>query len=169
MQPIEFTKSDEQRANKDINDADAAEHASATGAAQLAAPLPSIEATGSVFDLRRFGSDVLVYAIGQGLVLLFGFIQTLIIPKYLSLEGYGYWQLFTLYASYVGILHLGFIDGVLVRWAGKYLVQVGGEIKSAFRFLLTEQIIVILPLSLLLYLLLEPPLQWIGLMILAYA
>jgi len=27
--------------------------------------------------------------------------------------------MFVLYGSYAGILHLGFIDGVLVRWAGK--------------------------------------------------
>lgn len=121
------------------------------------------------FDLRAFGKDALIYTAGQGLLILFGFIQLLIIPKYLSVEGYGYWQLFMLYASYVGILHLGFIDGILVRWAGKELAQVGSEIKIALRFLLLELSIVIIPLGFLLYFLLQPPLQWIGLMILVYA
>ncbi len=121
------------------------------------------------FDLHRFGSDVLVYAAGQGLLLLFGFIQLLIIPRYLSVESYGYLQLFMLYASYVGILHLGFIDGVHVRWAGKELAEVGSEIKIGFRFLLLEQLVVITPLGLLLYFLLQPPFQWMGLMILIYA
>lgn len=120
-------------------------------------------------NLWAFGSDVLVYALGQGLLLLFAFIQFLIIPKYLSVEDYGYWHLFMLYASYVGILHFGFIDGILVRWAGKELAQVGNEIKTAFRFLLLEQLIVIVPLVLLLYFLLLPPFQWIGLVILPYA
>jgi O-antigen/teichoic acid export membrane protein len=123
----------------------------------------------SAFNLRTFGKDTLIYTAGQGLLLVFGFVQVLIIPKYLSVEGYGYWQLFTLYASYVGILHFGFIDGILVRWAGKELNQVGGEIKTAFRFLLLEQLIVIIPLALLFYFLLQPPFQWIGLMILPYA
>ncbi|MCL0050592.1 oligosaccharide flippase family protein [Dehalococcoidia bacterium] len=121
------------------------------------------------FDLRAFGSDVVVHSWGNGLLLLFGFIQLLIIPKYLSVEGYGYWQFFMLYASYVGMLHLGFIDGILVRWAGKELAQVGNEIKTALRFLLLEQLIVIIPLGLLLYILLQPPFQSLGLIILAYA
>ncbi|MBT9148095.1 MAG: hypothetical protein DDT32_01865 [Syntrophomonadaceae bacterium] len=124
---------------------------------------------GGTFDLRRFGSDVAVYATGQGLLLLFGFIQLLIIPRYLSVEDYGYLQLFMLYASYVGILHLGLINGIHVRWAGKELAQVGSEIKTAFRFLLIEQLVVIIPLALLLYFLLQPPFQWIGLVILIYA
>lgn len=121
------------------------------------------------FDLRAFGSDVLVYFSGNALLLLFGFIQFLIIPKHLSVEDFGYWQLFMLYASYVGILHLGFIDGILVHWAGKELNEVSSEIKIAFRFLLLEQLIVIIPLALLLYFLLQPPFQWIGLVILIYA
>jgi O-antigen/teichoic acid export membrane protein len=121
------------------------------------------------FNLRRFGGDVLIYATGQGLLLLFGFIQFLIIPKYLPLEDYGYWQLFVLYAGYVGILHFGFINGIHVRWAGKELDQVGNEFTRAFQFVLLEQLVVMPPLSLLLFLLLEPPLQWIGVMVLVYA
>jgi len=123
----------------------------------------------SQFGIRAFGKDVLTYSLGNGLLFLFGFIQVLIIPKYLSIEDYGYWQLFVLYASYFGILHLGFIDGILVRWAGKELVQIGSEIKVAFRFLILEQIIVILPLSLFFYFLIRPPLQWTWLMILVFA
>lgn len=120
-------------------------------------------------DLRLFGRDIVVFSIGNALLLFFGFIQLLIVPKYLSVEGYGYWQLFRLYATYVGILHLGFIDGILVRWAGKGLAQVGNEIKIAFRFLILEQVLVIVPLSLLLYFLLQPPFQRIGLMVLVCA
>ena len=121
------------------------------------------------FEARAFGKDVLVYAAGNGLLLIFVFIQSLIIPKYLPVEGYGYWQLFNLYCAYVGILHLGFLDGLLVRWAGKDLNQIGGEIKPAIRFLVLEQLAVILPLGLITYFLLQPPLQWIGLMIFVYA
>ena len=121
------------------------------------------------FEARAFGKDVLVYSAGNGLLLLLGFIQALIIPKYLPVEGYGYWQLFMLYGSYVGILHLGFPDGLLVRWAGKDLNQVGGEIKPALRFLVLEQLTVIIPLGLITYFLLKPPFQWIGLMVCIYA
>jgi O-antigen/teichoic acid export membrane protein len=121
------------------------------------------------FEVRAFGKDILVYASGNGLLLIFVFIQALIIPKYLSMEGYGYWQLFNLYSTYVGILHLGFLDGLMVRWAGKDLNQIGGEIKPAIRFLVLEQLVVTIPLGFITYFLLQPPLQWIGLMLFAYA
>jgi O-antigen/teichoic acid export membrane protein len=121
------------------------------------------------FEVRALGKDVLVYSAGNGLLLIFTFIQALIIPKYLSVAGYGYWQLFNLYITYVGILHLGFLDGLLVRWAGKDLNQIGGEIKPAIRFLVLEQLVVTIPLGFITYFLLQPPLQWIGLMIFAYA
>jgi O-antigen/teichoic acid export membrane protein len=118
--------------------------------------------------LQSFSGDVLVFSAGTGLLVFFGFIQTFIIPKYLSMESYGYWQLFRLYANYVGILHFGFIDGILVRWAGKELTQIGKEIKIALRFLFLEQLVVIVPLCLVSYFLFRPPTQWIGLMLLTY-
>ncbi|MFC2012623.1 lipopolysaccharide biosynthesis protein, partial [Chloroflexota bacterium] len=126
------------------------------------------EAPSSIFNARRFGSDVLVYVTGNALVIVFSFITILIIPKYLTLVGYGYWQLFVLYASYVGISHLGFNDGALLRWAGRGLNQVGSEIRTALGFLFLEQLAVIVPLIVLLYFILQPPLQWIGLMLLPY-
>lgn len=91
------------------------------------------------FNLQAFSSDVLIYSFGQALLLIFGFIQSLIIPKYLSTTDYGYWQLFLLYTTYVGILHLGFLDGILVRWAGKDFEAFREEIPTTFRFILLEQ------------------------------
>ena len=91
------------------------------------------------FNLQAFSSDVLIYSFGQALLLIFGFIQSLIIPKYLSTTDYGYWQLFLLYTTYVGILHLGFLDGLLVRWAGKDFEAFREEIPTTFRFILLEQ------------------------------
>ena len=136
---------------------------------QSTEPPPLDELPGGIFDLRAFGSDVAVYAVANGFFLLLALIFTLIIPKYLSVENYGYWQLFLLYASYVGILHLGFVNGILLRWAGRELGEVGSEIKTAFTFLLLEQVVIIVPLALVFYFLLAPPFQGIGLMVLAYA
>ena len=95
------------------------------------------------FNLQAFSSDVLIYSFGQAVLLIFGFIQSLIIPKYLSTTDYGYWQLFLLYTTYIGILHLGFLDGILVRWAGKDFEVLREEIPTAFGFILLEQVIVI--------------------------
>lgn len=120
------------------------------------------------FNLRAFGSDVLIYSIGQALFLIFGLVQSLIIPKYLSTADYGYWQLFLLYMTYVGILHLGFLDGILVRWAGKEFADIKQEIPVAFRFLLLEQFLVVGVLALVL-IAIDLPFLEIGLAVLANA
>ncbi|WP_292490122.1 hypothetical protein [Methanoculleus sp. 10] len=102
------------------------------------------------FSLRAFGGDVLIYSLGQAFLLAFGLIQSLIIPKYLSTADYGYWQLFLLYATYGGVLHLGFLDGMLVRWAGRDFQEIKQEIPAAFKFLLLEQLLVVGTLALIL-------------------
>ncbi|MGA2158552.1 MAG: hypothetical protein ABSG90_04975 [Dehalococcoidia bacterium] len=121
------------------------------------------------FETRAFGKDVLIYSAGSGFLLLFGFIQTLIIPKYLSVAGYGYWQLFMLYGAYVYFLNLGFNEGLLVRWAGKALDQIGSEIQSGLKFLVIEQLILIIPLGLISSFLLPDSVRLIGVLIFIYA
>jgi O-antigen/teichoic acid export membrane protein len=91
------------------------------------------------FNVKAFSTDVLIFSFGQAVLVIFAFIQSLIIPKYLSTTDYGYWQLFLLYTTYVGILHLGFLDGILARWAGKNFNDFKNEIPTAFRFILLEQ------------------------------
>ncbi len=120
-------------------------------------------------DVGDLASDILVFSIGRALVIAFGVVQVLVIPRYLSVEGYGYWQVFVLYSAYAGILHLGFIDGTLLRWAGKELGQVGNEIGKALKFLVFELTIVTIPLGLVLHIVLEPPFHFVGLAILAQA
>lgn len=125
--------------------------------------------TPNKFKIHAFGKHVLVYSLGNGLLLIFSFLQLLLIPKYLSVGAYGSWQLFLLYTTYVGVLHLGFIDGILVRWAGKDISGVGDEISTAFKFLVLQQLAVIVLLALLFYFLIDTPLRWLWLMILVYA
>lgn len=51
--------------------------------------------------------------------MIFSIITSFILPKYLSLESYGYYKVFQLYVGYLGIAHLGFVDGVYLRYGGK--------------------------------------------------
>ena len=55
----------------------------------------------------------------QVIVLIFSLLRSLILPKFLNLESFGYWQVYMLYASYVGIFSLGFNDGIYLKY-GKY-------------------------------------------------
>ncbi|MGX7025493.1 MATE family efflux transporter [Vagococcus hydrophili] len=48
----------------------------------------------------------------------------LVLPKLVSVTEYGYWQLYLLYVSYVGIFHLGWVDGIYLRYGGKSLSDI---------------------------------------------
>ena len=45
---------------------------------------------------------------------------TLLVPKMLGAENYGYFQLYLFYCSYTGFLHFGIADGALLRYGGRY-------------------------------------------------
>ena len=45
---------------------------------------------------------------------------TFIIPKKLGVQDYGYFQLYLFYANYTGFLHLGWADGIYLRYGGGY-------------------------------------------------
>lgn len=45
--------------------------------------------------------------------------MVMFVPKFLSVDDYGLWQLFLFYFSYLGFLHFGWEDGIYLRYAGK--------------------------------------------------
>lgn len=47
------------------------------------------------------------------------FITAFIVPMVLSINSYGYLKTYQFYASYIGIMHLGFCDGVYLYYGGK--------------------------------------------------
>ncbi len=99
--------------------------------------------------MKRFFSDTLFFAASNVLTLAMSGVVALLLPKYLPVDDYGYYKLFFLYISYVNMLHLGFINGVYVRWAGKDIADIRQETGIALRFLLLEQVVVMMSLALL--------------------
>ena len=67
-------------------------------------------------SLRRNISSVLA---AQTVVLLSSIIKSLVIPKILGVEDYGYWQIYVLYSGFVGVFALGYSDGVYLKFGGK--------------------------------------------------
>lgn len=45
-------------------------------------------------------------------------LLTIIVPKFISVRNYGFWQLYIFYSSYVGFFHLGWCDGIYLREGG---------------------------------------------------
>ncbi|AOO75002.1 hypothetical protein LCW_02440 [Latilactobacillus curvatus] len=46
-------------------------------------------------------------------------LVVLIVPKLIGVEDYGYWQLYMFYTTYVTVLHLGWFDGIYLRYGGR--------------------------------------------------
>lgn len=67
---------------------------------------------------NKFLRDLLTVFWGNGISLICSIIVTLLIPNFISINQFGYFKMFTLYISYSGLFHLGFIDGILLRYAG---------------------------------------------------
>lgn len=51
--------------------------------------------------------------------LALNFVAAFVLPALLSVEQYGYVKVYQLYIAYVGVLHLGFADGMYLSYGGK--------------------------------------------------
>jgi O-antigen/teichoic acid export membrane protein len=91
--------------------------------------------------------DVATMGFGTALTAVFNVLLVFLIPRVVTVENFGYWRLFMLYVSYVGLLQLGFLDGVLLRWAGRPLADFHAELRPAVVFLLGLVVILIVPVG----------------------
>ncbi|MGT2950758.1 hypothetical protein BU202_05265 [Streptococcus cuniculi] len=64
------------------------------------------------------------YAIFSNLLsMLVSTLVILVLPKLIGVESYGYWQLYLFYVSYVGFFHLGWIDGIYLKYGGSHFEE----------------------------------------------
>lgn len=78
--------------------------------------------------------------LAQGVSMLLSILQTLLVPKLLGVEQYGYWQLYIFYVSYVGFFHLGLSSGVYLVTGGQTREEMDkASIKSQMIFGATYQ------------------------------
>lgn len=47
-------------------------------------------------------------------------ILILVVPKFIGVREYGYWQVYLFYISYVGVLTFGWVDGIYLRYGGTH-------------------------------------------------
>lgn len=50
-----------------------------------------------------------------------------IIPRYLGIKEYAFWQLYAFYMSYKGLFHLGWLDGIYLRYGGQKFEELNRE------------------------------------------
>lgn len=84
------------------------------------------------------------YSVSSNLIsMLISTTVILIVPKLIGVEGYGYWQLYLFYSSYVGFLHFGWNDGVYLRYGGKEYKELNKELFfSQFWMLVIFQVLI---------------------------
>ena len=81
-------------------------------------------------------SNISFAVLSQVITILKNIFVSLALPKILPVDGFGYWQLFILYASFVGIFHFGITDGMYLRISKSKNEDISPkQIKGQFRLL----------------------------------
>lgn len=93
----------------------------------------------------------LSYAFGaQGLSLGVSVILSFILPKFIGVTAFGYWQLFIFYTTYAGFFHLGLTDGIYLRTGGKKYEELDHSLLGTeMKFLNLFQVLVAFVISIL--------------------
>lgn len=66
---------------------------------------------------KKFAANVILSIAANLISLIVSFVLTLIVPKFISEFQYAYWQMYVLYVGYVGVLHFGLLDGLILRYS----------------------------------------------------
>lgn len=66
----------------------------------------------------KLGKGILAVLFANIINLIFNLITNFTLPKYLSIDSYAAIKSFTLYLSYAGFLHLGYEDGMYLKYGG---------------------------------------------------
>lgn len=66
---------------------------------------------------RKLTSNIIISVLAQGVSLAAGFVLHLLVPKFIEVDQYALWQTVSLYISYVGVLHFGLLDGLVLRYS----------------------------------------------------
>lgn len=105
------------------------------------------------------------YSFGANFIsLLISVFMVTFVPKLLSVEDYGLWQLFLFYFSYLGFLHFGWEDGIYLRYAGKSFDELDGKMFAGqFYGIIILQIFLALLVTSVGYFLILDPLKRIAL------
>jgi O-antigen/teichoic acid export membrane protein len=106
--------------------------------------------------------------LGSLLGAVFAVLVVFVIPRITTVEDFGYWRMFLLYAGYVGFFHLGFGEGALLSWAGKSLGEFHAELLPSLKFLIAQHAALLIPGCALAILLLPPHLRFVAVAVIAY-
>lgn len=70
-------------------------------------------------DVMKFVKNIFFAFLSNGITLLISFVMTLLLPKFLGVKAYGYYQLYIFYITYASIMCFGWAEGIYLRIGGK--------------------------------------------------
>ena len=81
-----------------------------------------------------FKKGIMYVFISNIINLIINLFTGFVLPKLLSIESYANIKLFQLYITYIGILHLGFADGMYLKNGGKSIKEINSkEVLNEFK------------------------------------
>lgn len=116
--------------------------------------LAAVSRTAAATEPTRsaFVRHVLLFSFANLVALVCNGVLTFLLPRLLPMEAYGYYRLFILYGGFAGALHLGLLDGALLRWAARPRQRMKAELRSTLGFLLLQHGALLAPAMLVLVL-----------------
>ena len=73
---------------------------------------------------RKLKKGILLILITNIINLVFSLITNFVLPKYLSIDVYADIKTYQFYINYIGVLHLGFVDGMYLKYGGKTYFEI---------------------------------------------
>jgi O-antigen/teichoic acid export membrane protein len=88
---------------------------------------------------KNFSSSLMANLVNAGATV----VAILIVSKFFSVADFSYWQLYIFYVNYAGLFHLGWTDGVYLRYGGKNYEDLDtGRLGTQFWLLLATQLVI---------------------------
>lgn len=91
-----------------------------------------------VVSNKRIAKNLIMSVSAQAISIITSFVLNFIVPKFIDTWQYSYWQTYLLYVSYVGVLHFGLLDGLVLRYSQYDYDELDKpRIRSQFQLLLS--------------------------------
>jgi O-antigen/teichoic acid export membrane protein len=79
-------------------------------------------------DRKKLFLNFSTALVAQSISFLLSAVMSLLVPKYLGVSAFGFWQLFIFYSTYAGLFHLGLNDGLYLIHGGEPLEKMDKDI-----------------------------------------
>lgn len=91
----------------------------------------------TVKKTKGITQNIIISISVQVISLLVSSLVSFLVPKFIDEYQYAYWQTYILYVGYVGVLHFGLLDGIVLRYSQYDFEQLDkARIRSQFKILL---------------------------------